>query len=85
MIEKLLTDMFLASRNAVWFQLPLPPEIPSSPNPPIPCIPMYGLTESEVEEIGSAMGFDIVSCHDNDYGGQCPGKQYTFQKVKVFC
>jgi hypothetical protein len=79
-IERLLEDMFLASRNAVWFQLPLPPAIPSSLNPPIPCIPMYGLTESKVKEIGSEMGFEIASCHDNDYGGQCPSKQYTFIK-----
>lgn len=81
-IEKLLEDMFLASRHAVWFQLPLPPVTPSSINPPIPCIPMYGLTEVRVKEIGAMMGFSMVSCHDNDYGGECPGKQYTFQKCE---
>lgn len=77
-IEALLEDMFRSASQAVWFQLTLPPVVPVSLNPPIPCIPMYGLTESEATEIGSKMGFTLASCLENDFGGECLGRQYTF-------
>ena len=78
LIKSMLEDMFQAAVKVVWFQLPIPPIAQEKEKPDIPCIPMYGLTESETTEIGSKMGFTLASCLENGFGGECPGRQYTF-------
>jgi len=81
LIKDLIKDMFQASRHAVWFQLPLPTGFEGEEKPEIPCIPMYGMTESDVVALGSECGFALVSSKPNNYAGPgMDGKQYLFAR-----
>lgn len=79
-IIQLLNEMFKSSLKAVWFQLPLPTDNEDE-EPPIPCIPMYGLSEDVVEGIGHANGFKLAFKNSNDSAGPTiESRHYLFIK-----
>lgn len=81
LIGDLLKDMFQASKQAVWFQLPLPTGFEGAEKPEIPCIPMYGMTEDDVVLIGAECGFGLVFSKPNNYAGPgLDGRQYLFAR-----
>lgn len=81
LIKDLLKDMFQASRQAVWFQLPLPTGFEGAEKPEIPCIPMYGMVEDDVVLVGNECGFCLVSSKPNNYAGPgMDGRQYLFAR-----
>ena len=82
-IGKMLRTMFSSARHAVWFQLPLPTGEQDT-MPAIPAIPMYGVPEHAVLEIGRQSGFDFVAIINDHFA--VPGmdsRRYVFTRKNI--
>jgi len=82
-ITHMLRTMFSAARHVVWFQLPLPTGEQDT-KPAIPSIPMYGMPEHAVLEIGQQSGFEFVAIINDHFA--VPGmasRRYVFRRKNL--